>query len=144
MNFRILPILFGILVGVQLSAQSVTSVECYQEGNNVIITYFLYSNGFTEVYCSRDGGETFSGPLLKVTGDVGRKARLGPNKVCWNVLDEVEDLVGSQICFKVSIRQKEQKLKKNKDQQLQGKRKWWQVVLGGIGQSFDWMLGKKK
>ena len=83
--------------------QSITNVDCIQEGNNVRISYYLDSDANTELFYSIDGGSTFTGPLKKVSGNIGAGAQKGNNSMLWHVLEEVESLVGDNVVFKVSI-----------------------------------------
>ena len=103
MRIKNIVILFVLCIGCRLSAQNVMKVDCYQEGNDIAITYFLDRDASTEVFYSKDGGKTFIGPLKKVVGNIGANAQKGQNKLLWSVLDEVESLQGDNIVFKVSI-----------------------------------------
>lgn len=136
MGIKKLLVLWGIVAGTQLFAQNVTNVDCYQDGNNITITYNVDQKASTELFYSRNGGTTFIGPLKCVTGDIGANAKKGYNKAIWSVLDEVESLVGNQICFKVSVKHKEQKVKDNKNQQPQKKHQGAQRFFERLGAMF--------
>jgi formylglycine-generating enzyme required for sulfatase activity len=86
-------------------AQRVSSVEFAQEGKNIVIEYLLEAEAPQEIllYFSTDGGETFSKPIEKVSGDVGKGIISGQKRIVWNVLDEVHELVGDNIVFMVEI-----------------------------------------
>ena len=85
--------------------QTVSNVDAYQEGKNIIITYETDKAGSVgDVYCSTDGGRTWSVPLKQVTGDVHKAVKAGKHRITWNVLAEAYDLKGDNICFKVEER----------------------------------------
>jgi formylglycine-generating enzyme required for sulfatase activity len=89
----------------KFSAQSVSSVELSQEGKTMVIEYLLQAEAPQEIllYFSTDGGKTFSEPLQKVSGDVGKGVTSGQKRIVWNVLEEVPELVGDNIVFMVEI-----------------------------------------
>ncbi len=92
-----------VLVGCfTLFAQNVTNVEAYQDGKQAVITYVLDETADVTVQVSIDGGQTFSAPLTKVTGDVGRGVRAGSNRIVWDILAERDRLVGNNIVFQVN------------------------------------------
>jgi sulfatase modifying factor 1 len=88
-----------------VSAQRVSSVELSQEGKNIVIEYLLEAEAPQEIllYFSTDGGKTFSEPLQKISGDVGKGVTSGQKRIVWNVLEEVPELVGDNIVFMVEI-----------------------------------------
>ena len=84
--------------------QTVSNVDAYQEGKNIIITYDTDKAGCVgDVYCSTDGGRTWGEPLLQVTGDVNKQVQAGSHRIVWDVLSEREKLAGANICFKVEV-----------------------------------------
>lgn len=85
-----------------LSAQNVTNVTFVQEGKNVKISYQLDKMSDISVSISTDGGKTFSRPLKKITGDVGKGVAPGKNAIVWDALSEYDKLVGENICFRVT------------------------------------------
>jgi formylglycine-generating enzyme len=103
--FRYLFIASFLLALGKLSAQSVSSVELSQEGKTIVIEYLLEATTPQEIllYFSTDGGKTFSKPLQKVSGDVGKGVTAGKNRIVWNVLEEVPELVSDSIVFMVEI-----------------------------------------
>ena len=98
---RFIIIVFAVLLSVPLVAQNVTNTDCRQEGNRIVVTYSLDKPADIELWYSTDGGKIYKGPLKKVSGDVGRNVRSGNNSIVWDVLEEVESLVGTGIVFKV-------------------------------------------
>jgi formylglycine-generating enzyme required for sulfatase activity len=89
----------------KISAQRVSSVELSQERKTMVIEYLLEAEAPQEIllYFSTDGGKTFSEPLQKVSGDVGKGVTSGQKRIVWNVLEEVPELVGDNIVFMVEI-----------------------------------------
>ena len=82
--------------------QTVSNVDAYQEGKNIIITYDIDKAGSVgDVYCSTDGGRSWGEPLRHVTGDVNQQLPAGSHRIVWDVLAEREKLVGENISFKV-------------------------------------------
>ena len=82
--------------------QTVSNVDAYQEGKNIIITYETDKAGSVgDVYCSTDGGRTWGEALRQVTGDVNKLVPAGRHRIVWDVLSEREKLSGANICFKV-------------------------------------------
>jgi uncharacterized protein (TIGR02145 family) len=95
-------ILSGIL---SLRAQSISSVDHFQEGQHIRIVYELQTSTPVEiqVFYSKDFGKTFSSPLKQVSGAVGKGITAGSKEILWRVLEEVPELVGEAIVFRVSI-----------------------------------------
>ena len=84
--------------------QTVSNVDAYQEGKNIIITYETDKAGSVgDVFCSTDGGRTWGVPLKQVTGDVNKQVQAGSHRIVWDVLSEREKLAGANICFKVEV-----------------------------------------
>ncbi len=95
-------LLLSVFTAVCSFGQMVSNVDAYQEGKNIIITYDTDKAGSVgDVYCSTDGGHTWSKPLRQVTGDVNKQVPAGGHRIVWNVLAEREKLAGANICFKV-------------------------------------------
>ena len=84
-------------------AQTVTNVTAEQQGNALMVHYNLTTESPCEVslFVSLSGGKAWTGPLLNVSGDVGKGVSAGVNTIYWEVLEEMEQLVGSGIQFKV-------------------------------------------
>ena len=95
-------LLLSVFTAVCSFGQTVSNVDAYQEGKNIIITYDIDKAGHvSDVYCSTDGGRTWGEPLRQVTGDVNKQVPAGNHRIVWNVLSEREKLSGANICFKV-------------------------------------------
>ncbi len=99
---RLLAASLFIAGAISLSAQNVTNVDFWQEGDSVKISYELDWQADIEVKVSTDGGKTFSSPLTHVTGGVGYSVNPGKHTIVWDVLSERDKLVGDSICFLVS------------------------------------------
>jgi formylglycine-generating enzyme required for sulfatase activity len=93
-------------INTKLISQSVTSIVSEQQGNSVMIYYNLESSKPCEIkiFVSQDGGKKWIGPLLNVSGDVGKDIKSGSNTITWDVLEEMEQLSGSAIKFKIQAK----------------------------------------
>lgn len=97
-------LLLSVFTAVCSFGQTVSNVDAYQEGKNIIITYNTDKAGSVgDVYCSTDGGRTWGEPLRQVTGDVNKQVQAGSHRIVWDVLSEREKLAGANICFKVEV-----------------------------------------
>ena len=97
-------LLLSVFTAVCSFGQTVSNVDAYQEGKNIIITYDTDKAGSVgDVYCSTDGGRTWGVPLKQVTGDVNKQVPAGSHRIVWDVLSEREKLAGANICFKVEV-----------------------------------------
>ncbi len=92
-----------VLFNHLLSAQTVTNISAEQQGNALLVHYNLTTESPCEVslFVSLTGGKTWTGPLLRVSGDVGKDISGGSHNIRWEVLEELEQLVGNNIQFKV-------------------------------------------
>ena len=97
-------LLLSVFTAVCSFGQTVSNVDAYQEGKNIIITYDTDKAGsMGDVFCSTDGGRTWSAPLKQVTGDVNKQVQSGSHRIVWDVLSEREKFEGANICFKVEV-----------------------------------------
>lgn len=102
-NIRyLLILLICLILPLTSEAQTVSNAAFEQVNDKVKITYQLDKSSSIRVYMSEDGGRTFKGPLINVTGDVGSNVTPGSKIIWWNPLSEYEQIVGSNICFKVT------------------------------------------
>jgi len=90
-----------ILICTQyLYSQDITNIRFEQEGKKVNIYYDLTGAKSGQkfdikVYCSENGGQTWSAPLRSVTGAVGKNQTSGyDKKITWDVLTDREKLTG--------------------------------------------------
>lgn len=87
----------GIIV-----AQNVSNVNAVQMGKIIEITYDLDKAADISVYMSVNGGESYKA-LRQVNGDVGKTIGPGHKSIIWDVLSEVEELIGDSIVFMVRV-----------------------------------------
>jgi hypothetical protein len=110
-------LLFSLLFSVALFGQRVTGINAFPSGNNIIVKYKIegarfYQEFKAELYVSIDGGNTFKGPLQKVTGNVGENVTKGENEMMWDVLNEMP-YTDAEFIFDVRIETNEEKVKKH-------------------------------
>ncbi len=96
--FLLITFIF-IIIEVRAS-NTITSVNAYQEGKNIIITYQLSELADIEVYVSTDGGENYHS-LRNLTGDFGKNVEPGNKKINWDVLSQYDNFSFSDVCFKL-------------------------------------------
>jgi hypothetical protein len=95
--------LFLLLFGFSstMKAQKIKNIKPVRNGNTIVVNYTLsakFNQKFNvSLYVSRDGGETFEGPLEAVNGDVGEGIRPGQKKIIWDVFKEVYTLKGDIV-----------------------------------------------
>ena len=90
-------------------AQTVTDVDAWQEGNNIVVGYSLEAPGNIPKNmqirvlpsCSTDGGKTFYA-LKSVSGDLTVSPGTG-KRIIWNVLNDFDEFVENNVLFKVEI-----------------------------------------
>lgn len=92
-----------LLMTLFSDAQTITNVQAKQQGDQVVITYYLQCTGTAciSVYVSEDGGIHFTGPLKNVNGDVGCNITPGSKTITWNTLQERDLMAGNNIVFQV-------------------------------------------
>ncbi|NBV13769.1 MAG: hypothetical protein EBS07_06845 [Sphingobacteriia bacterium] len=97
-------ILFFICIS-RVVGQQVSGIQHEQSGQNIKVSYTLSSSFPVEIRLevSTDNGKTFSAPLNKVSGDVGKSITAGQKQIVWRVLEEVPQLVGDGVVFRVSV-----------------------------------------
>jgi uncharacterized protein (TIGR02145 family) len=102
-HFGCLILIIACILNVQ--AQTISSVNHFQEGQIIRIVYELQTTTPVEIQVtySKDFGKTFSSPLKQVSGAVGKGVTEGSKEIIWRVLEEVPELVGEGIVFRVSI-----------------------------------------
>lgn len=92
------------LICLESQAQNVTKADFRQEGESIIISYHLDQKADISVYISTDYGENFTGPLVHVSGDVGKNVPAGENTIVWDPVAEYGGLTEPAVCFKVIAR----------------------------------------
>ena len=95
-----------LFYGLGVFAQQVGNIRVTQEGDNAVITYDLTGGRQGQTYdvaviCSDNGGQSFTIKPVTVSGDL-KNVSPGTNKrVVWQVLNDLEQLVGDNFVFKV-------------------------------------------
>jgi uncharacterized protein (TIGR02145 family) len=98
--------LMTVLLIQSCYSQEVKNIRFDQIGNKIYIYYDLlgnksYQRYTVSVFYSTDDGKTWSNPLSKVSGVVGKDVKPGSNyTIVWNVLQEINKLKGD-VTFKV-------------------------------------------
>ncbi|MFH1298089.1 MAG: hypothetical protein ABIJ04_12630 [Bacteroidota bacterium] len=81
------------LTPAALHAQEVRNVTSEVKEGMIRVHYALagkfYQTFTVSLYVSRDGGNTFNGPLKEVTGDIGSDIRKGNHTITWDVIREM-------------------------------------------------------
>ncbi len=101
-----LPLWMGLLMllcSIAAEAQTVTNVRAEQEQSDIVVAYDLEAKEpcTIEVYVSPDGGRSWQGPLVNISGDAGKNISAGAKKCRWAVLKEQDQLKGTDVRFKV-------------------------------------------
>ena len=98
----LLPLIFLIFSMSEVySSNSVSSVNAYQEGKNIVITYQLSERSNISFYVSTDGGKKYSS-IKNISGDFGKNVSSGNKRIIWNVLEDYEKFNFSEVCFKIT------------------------------------------
>ena len=84
--------------------QEVRNVNAEFKDSVMIVHYTLsgkfYQTFAVSLYVSRDGGNTFLGPLKEVTGDIGQNIKRGSHTINWDVMKEMP-MVDETLVFDV-------------------------------------------
>lgn len=99
--FKTLLLVVLSAISVKAWSQNAFAVRATQNGDNIIVTYYLDAPAKSvQLTVSTDGGKSFSAPLQKVSGDL-ENLSAGRHSITWNVLEEYDSLVGDEIVFEV-------------------------------------------
>jgi uncharacterized protein (TIGR02145 family) len=95
--------IFSLLSLYSIQAQKVSNVSNRQEQSTIIVSYDLETKIPCKIalYVSTNGGTTWQGPLKKVIGDIGANVSSGNKNIIWNVLEEFDELKGTNIVFQI-------------------------------------------
>jgi formylglycine-generating enzyme required for sulfatase activity len=100
-------IFFVLFLGsTYLPAQTISNIRPVQEGNNIVVYYDLQCEQPVNIalYCSDDGGKTFTVAVKSLSGDVGSGITAGiDKKIIWDVLKDKDPFYGNAIVFKVVV-----------------------------------------
>ena len=99
-NYLLLLISLIFSISMAYSSNSVSSVNAYQEGKNIVITYQLSERSNISVYVSTDGGKKYSS-IMNISGDFGKNVSSGAKRIIWNVLADYEEFNFPEVCFMV-------------------------------------------
>lgn len=94
MKRQIQLLILLLTVTVSSFAQSVKDVEIRVSDNKVLVGYTISGlKNYQDIsqinfYVSRDGGQTFEGPLKEITGEVGPDLRNGKYVMVWDAMKE--------------------------------------------------------
>jgi len=103
----ILLFVAALLCFIEGNTQTVTDIQVSQEGKTIVVSYVLsgLKPGQTAdvyLYYSFNQGQIWIGPAKKVSGNVGKGIRNnGSKSIVWNVLEERDSFVGSEVIFEV-------------------------------------------
>jgi formylglycine-generating enzyme required for sulfatase activity len=104
-----ISVLIVLSGGLATSAwgQTVSDVAAIQEGQSIKVMYTLSGNTACDVqlYLSEDGGSTWKEVTSGLSGDVKNQSS-GSHAILWDVLQTREQLVGSEVVFKVKVKKK--------------------------------------
>ena len=98
--FRLAILFLYVLTTNAVAANYVSSVNAYQEGKNIVITYQLSKRSNISVYVSTDGGKKYSS-IKNISGDFGKNVSSGAKRIIWNVLADYEEFNFPEVCFMV-------------------------------------------
>ena len=98
-----------------LGAQQITEVRPEVKDDRVLVHYVITGGSFTDrfsvaLFVSRDGGNTFEGPLKEVAGDTGKNVQRGSHTIQWDALKEMP-FVDESLVF--DVRGQKQPVKKS-------------------------------
>lgn len=100
-------ILLAFIVSNVCSGQTVTAVDAYQSGDDIIIMYSVGGTSYKKFNVvpsfSTDGGRNYT-QLKSVTGDL-KNLYAGDDKVIrWKVLQDYTSFVHSSVIFKIDLK----------------------------------------
>jgi len=106
-----LKVLFVLLFYISMlcNGVSVVNVNSKQVNLNIEVYYDITGSDANDrfnvsLFCSIDGGKTYSSVLNFVNGDVGYNVEGGfGKKIIWNVLEEMNHLIAEEVVFKVRL-----------------------------------------
>ena len=111
-------ILTVLFLGITLStfAQQVSDIQVRASGDKIKVGYTIsglkYYQDISAIdfYVSRDGGQTFEGPLKEISGDISPGLRNGKYVMIWDVLKEIP-FTSEELIFdvRISVTEKERK-----------------------------------
>ncbi|HDO27840.1 MAG TPA: hypothetical protein ENH02_06965, partial [Bacteroidetes bacterium] len=112
-------LLTAFFLGLTFSsfAQKVSDIQIRVKGDKILVGYTIsglkYYQDISQIdfYVSRDGGQTFEGPLKEISGDTGPGLRNGKYVMVWDVLKEMP-FTDEELVFDVRLSVTEKPRKK--------------------------------
>ena len=106
-----------VSLGSTVYAQSISNIKSFVKGNSIEVQYVVKGLKLNQtlnvsLFVSRDGGITFQGPMVEVTGDVGEKIFNGQHSILWEAMKEMP-LENANTVFDVRGEVVSEKMKKN-------------------------------
>jgi hypothetical protein len=100
-----------------LNAQEIKNIEASVTGDQITVKYEVRGLKFNEslnisLYYSSDKGQTFTGPVTAVSGNIGKDIRNGNHQIIWDALKEVP-FTKQDLVFDVRGELLEQKIEKS-------------------------------
>jgi len=101
-------IVFALLVSNISLAQTITGVDAFQSGNEIIVEYAISASATSDSHFSvvpsfsTDGGRNFT-VLKNISGDVENVSSGTGKKIIWRVLEEYDSFVYPNVIFKVDL-----------------------------------------
>lgn len=97
-------------------AQKIDKIGALKEGNEIVISYELSEVKFYQIldislYVSKDNGQSWLGPLKKISGDIGQIETPGLKSITWDVLSELQ-IMEEDFIFDIQAEVLNKKIKK--------------------------------
>jgi hypothetical protein len=102
---RMYSIILCILILPSLHGQTFSEVRYFPEGRDLRIEYALHwvCPVDVQLYCSRDEGSTYIGPLQQVRGDVGKDIASGSKEIIWRKSEEAPEWEVEGLLFRLEV-----------------------------------------
>ncbi len=100
-----------------LTAQEIKNIKASSAADKITVSYTVSGLSFNQtlnisLYYSTDKGQTFTGPVTAVTGDIGKDIRNGNHQITWDALKEVP-FTKQDLVFDVRGELMEEKIEKS-------------------------------
>jgi len=112
-------LILSLFIAVTISsfAQSVKDIEVRVDGDKILVGYTISGlKDYQDIskisfYVSRDGGQTFDGPLKEISGNISPNVRNGKYIMVWDVFKEIPFL-DEELIFDIRLSVAEKKRKR--------------------------------